>query len=200
MAKLYFKYGVMGSSKSAHALLAKFNYEEKGSSVWLIKPFSSPGDDGFVRSVVGLEAKAEIISRTDDLYENFITGTHRTTDVIIADECQFFTEDQIDALRRIVDEHDIPVLCYGLRTDFLTRLFPGSRRLLELADSIAEIKTVCRCGHKATVNARIDSKGDIVTVGDQVFVGGGDSYDSMCYRCWKDKIKSQQERKNKENA
>ncbi len=196
MAKLYFKYGAMDSSKSAQALMTKFNYEEKGRSVWLIKPFTDNRDgQGLVRSRIGLEAKADVISRTDDLYDSFITGVHRNTDVIIADECQFFSPEQIDELRRIVDEHDIPVLCFGLRTDFQTKLFPGSRRLFEIADSITEIKTICACGKKATVNARLDNKGKIVTKGDQVFIGGNESYEAMCHQCWKSKIKEQAESK-----
>jgi thymidine kinase len=193
MAKLYFKYGAMGSSKSAQALMTKFNYEEKGCSVWLIKPYADnrDGKRDFVCSRIGLEAKADVISRTDDLYESFMNGMHSNTDVIIADECNFFAPEQIDALRRIVDEHDIPVLCFGLRTDFQTKLFPGSRRLLEIADSITEIKTICKCGKKAIVNARLDANGKIITKGDQVFIGGNESYEAMCHQCWKLKIKEQ---------
>ncbi len=194
MAKLYFKYGAMGSSKSAQALMTKFNYEEKGRSVWLIKPYADnrDGNMGIVRSRIGIESKADVISRTDDLYESFITGVNRNTDVIIADECQFLSPEQIDELRRIVDEHDIPVLCFGLRTDFQTKLFPGSRRLFEIADSITEIKTICKCGKKATVNARLGSNGKIITKGDQVYIGGNESYEAMCHQCWKLKIKEQQ--------
>lgn len=194
MAKLYFKYGAMGSSKSAQALMTKFNYEEKGCTVWLIKPYADnrDGKRDYVCSRIGLEAKADVISRTDDLYESFMNGMHRNTDVIIADECNFFSPEQIDALRRIVDEHDIPVLCFGLRTDFQTKLFPGSRRLLEIADSITEIKTICKCGKKAIVNARLDAKGAIITKGDQVYIGGNESYEAMCHKCWKVKIKEQE--------
>jgi thymidine kinase len=105
-------------------------------------------------------------------------------DVIITDECQFFTPEQVDQLRAIVNDYDIPVMCFGLRTDFLTHLFPGSRRLMEIADTIQEIKTICDCGNKATVNARIDAEGHIITQGEQVFLGGNDSYIAMCHRCW----------------
>ncbi len=111
--------------------------------------------------------------------------------MIISDESQFFTETQIEELRDMVDDEDVPVLCFGLRTDFLTRFFPGSQRLMELADSITEIKTVCSCGKKATVNARIDGNGNIITEGSQVFLGGNDSYVAMCHKCWKDKIARQ---------
>lgn len=194
MAKLYFKYGTMGSSKSAQALMTKFNYEEKGRCVWLIKPYTDNRGavTGVVQSRIGISAKAEVISRTDDLYSNFIIGLHKDTDVIIADECQFFAPEQIDQLRRIVDEHDIPVLCFGLRTDFQTKLFPGSRRLLEIADSITEIKTICSCGKKATVNARLDANGKIITKGDQVFIGGNESYEAMCHKCWSLRLKEQE--------
>lgn len=105
-------------------------------------------------------------------------------DVIIVDECQFLTEAQIDQLRAIVDEHNVPVMCFGLRTDFQCHLFAGSRRLMEVADTIQEIKTICDCGAKATVNARIDSEGHIVTQGEQLFLGGNDSYIAMCHKCW----------------
>ncbi len=113
-------------------------------------------------------------------------------DVIIADEAQFFTPEQIDQLRCLVDTEDLPVLCFGLRTDFLTHFFPGARRLMELADSITEVKTVCACGRKATVNARIDRQGRIVTQGSQVLLGGNDSYVAMCHKCWKQKIAEQE--------
>ena len=124
-----------------------------------------------------------------DLYDTFKSlGCYH---VVIADECQFFTEKQIDQLRRIVDELEVPVLCFGLRTDFLTRLFEGSRRLFEVADSISEIKTICSCGKKAIVNARIDGDGKIVTEGGQILIGGNDSYIAMCHSCWKKAIREQ---------
>lgn len=194
MAKLYFKYGAMGSSKSAQALMTKFNYEEKARKVWLIKP-SIDTRDGYdtVYSRIGLSAKAQVISEKDDIYDMFASGECRNSDVVISDESQFFTEEQIDQLRRIVDDFDVPVLCFGLRTDFLTHMFPGSRRLFEVADSITEIKTICACGRKATVNARIDENGHIVTSGSQVLLGGNDSYEAMCYRCWKRRIAQQSE-------
>jgi thymidine kinase len=190
MAKLYFKYGAMGSSKSAQALITKFNYEEKGMSVWLIKPGTDTRDGAdIIRSRIGLSQSAQIIQPDESIieaYEN--AGSY---DVIIADEAQFLTPDQIDELRRLVDEEDIPVLCFGLKTDFLTHFFPGSKRLMELADSLTEIKTICDCGRKATVNARFDENGRIITEGDQVMLGGNDSYTAMCHRCWVNKIKEQ---------
>ena len=191
MAKLYFKYGAMGSSKSAQALITQFNYEELGMSVWLIKP-SIDDRDGkdVIRSRIGLERRARVITPEQDIRGEYRrAGKH---DVIIADEAQFFTPEQIDQLRYLVDTEDLPVLCFGLRTDFLTHFFPGARRLMELADSITEIKTVCACGRKATVNARIDENGRIITQGDQVFLGGNDSYVAMCHKCWKQKIAEQE--------
>ena len=190
MAKLYFKYGAMGSSKSAQALITKFNYEERHMSVWLIKPSVDTRDGAdVIRSRIGLESRAQILTPEQNVTEAYhAAGRH---DVIIADEAQFFTPEQIDQLRDLVDDEDLPVLCFGLRTDFLTHFFPGAQRLMELADSLTEIKTVCACGRKATVNARIDERGRIVTQGDQVFLGGNDSYIAMCHKCWKQRIREQ---------
>ena len=191
MAKLYFKYGAMGSSKTAQALITKFNYEERGMKVWLIKPSIDNRDgESVIQSRMGLRSDARVISKNDDIYEVFKTESP-DSDVIIVDECQFFSKDQIDQLRTITDECDVPVLCFGLRTDFLTRLFPGSHRLFEVADSITEIKTMCECGRKATVNARIDKNGNIVTEGRQIFLGGNDRYIAMCHKCWVDKTKGE---------
>ena len=191
MAKLYFKYGAMGSSKSAQALITKFNYEELGMLVWLIKPSTDTRDGAdIIRSRIGLARHAEIITPEQNIIDAYhAAGKH---DVIIADEAQFFTPEQIDQLRELVDDEDLPVLCFGLRTDFLTHFFPGAQRLMELADSLTEIKTVCACGRKATVNARIDGNGHIVTEGAQVLLGGNDSYVAMCHQCWKKKIREQQ--------
>ena len=185
MAKLYFKYGAMGSSKTAQALITKYNYEENGLKVWLIKPSADTRDGmDILRSRIGLEAKVQMVLPGADIYEVFRAEREGNCDVIIADECQFFTPEQVDQLRAIVNDYDIPVMCFGLRTDFLTHLFPGSCRLMEVADTIQEIKTICDCGNKATVNARIDSQGHIITQGEQVFLGGNDSYIAMCHRCW----------------
>ncbi len=184
MAKLYFKYGAMGSSKTAQALITKYNYEENDLNVWLIKPSADTRDGAMIlRSRIGLEATVEPIAPDTDVLVRFLTTQKGTCNVIIVDECQFLTEEQIDQLRAIVDSHNISVMCFGLRTDFQTRLFPGSRRLMELADEIQEIKTMCDCGAKATVNARI-SDGYIVTEGAQVVLGGNDSYIAMCHRCY----------------
>lgn len=180
----------MGSSKSAQALITKFNYEEKGMDVWLIKPGTDTRDGAnIIQSRIGLRQEAQIIQPNDDIIAEYHrAGDH---DVIIADEAQFLTPEQIDGLRKLVDECDLPVLCFGLRTDFLTHFFPGAKRLMELADSITEIKTICECGRKATVNARFDDEGRIITEGDQVVLGGNDRYTAMCHRCWINKIKEQ---------
>ena len=194
MAKLYFKYGAMGSSKTAQALITKFNYEERGMKVWLIKPATDTRDGcDMLTSRIGLSSKCDPINKNDSIKELFKVKL-LDTDVIISDESQFFTKKQIDELRSIVDEDGVPVICFGLRTDFLTRLFPGSKRLLELADSISEIKTICECGSKATVSARIDDAGNVITSGEQVFLGGNDTYIAMCHKCWTERIKKQNER------
>lgn len=191
MAKLYFKYGAMGSSKSAQALIAKFNYEERGMKVWLIKPaIDSRFGEDTVKSRIGISSPAHSIAKGDDLLA--MLEEAGKVDVIISDESQFFEPEQIDQLRYIVDILDIPVMCFGLRTDFLTHLFPGSRRLFELADSITEIKTICQCGAKATVNARIDENGNTVTSGKQVLLGANDCYIAMCHKCWQKSIKKQE--------
>ena len=185
MAKLYFKYGAMGSSKTAQALITKYNYEENDLNVWLIKPSADTRDGATIlRSRIGLEAQVQVITPDTDVYKLFQDSKKDCCDVIIVDECQFMTAPQIDQLRAIVNDYNVPVLCFGLRTDFQTKLFPGSLRLMELADCIEEIKTMCDCGAKATVNARIDGNGHIVTEGAQVVLGGNDSYIAMCHRCY----------------
>ncbi len=185
MAKLYFKYGAMGSSKTAQALITKYNYEENDMSVWLIKPSADTRDGAdILRSRIGLEAQVEVLSPEADIYARFAQTQGSKCDAVIVDECQFLQPAQIDQLRAIVDDYDIPVMCFGLRTDFQTKLFPGSLRLMELADAIQEIKTICDCAAKATVNARIDADGYIVTQGAQVQLGGNDSYIAMCHRCY----------------
>ena len=192
MAKLYFKYGAMGSSKTAQALITKFNYEERGMRVWLIKPATDVRDGAqTLSSRIGLSANCRAIDKGEVIGEVLDTET-KGINVIIADESQFFTEKQIDELRAIVNERDIPVLCFGLRTDFLTHLFPGSKRLLEIADELSEIKTMCECGKKATVTARIDNAGKIVTAGRQVVLGGNDRYVAMCHKCFVTKVKNQE--------
>lgn len=184
MAKLYFKFGAMGCSKTAQALITKFNYEERGMKVLLVKP-STDNRDGAttVRSRIGLHAEAIAVPEDQDLYDLY-KDENSDCNVIIVDECQFLHPDQVDQLSRVVMDFDVPVLCFGLSTDFLTHLFPGSRRLFEIADSIKEIKSVCKCGDKATVNARLDDNGNVVFSGDQLCIGGNERYVAMCKKCW----------------
>jgi thymidine kinase len=194
MAKLYFKFGAMGSSKTAQALMTKFNYEEKDKHVLLVKPSTDNRDDvtdetgrvhTIVRSRIGLFQEAVAITAGDSMRALFENENRRTPlDVIIVDEAQFLTVSQVNELKDLADFSDIPVLCFGLRTDFQTKMFPGSKRLLEIADSITEIKSICRCGRKATVNARFDGSGEIITEGSQVLIGGNDRYVGMCYKCY----------------
>lgn len=194
MAKLYFKFGAMGSSKTAQALITKFNYEERGMKVMLLKPMVDNRDGVTItRSRIGLYAEAITISQTEDLYALY-KSKYTSCNVIIVDECQFLTPEQVDELGQIVIDYDIPVMCFGLATDFTTHMFPGSKRLFEIAESISEIKSVCNCGSKATVNARIDEHGNVVFRGEQVCIGGNDRYVPMCRKCWLKK-KAEQEAK-----
>lgn len=196
MAKLYFKFGAMGCSKSAQALITKFNYEERNMKVMFIKPAIDTRDGcDIVRSRVGLEAKAIAVPSDCNIFDLY-TNEHRDCRVVICDECQFLAPEQVDQLSDIVMEYDIPVLCFGLSTDFLTHLFPGSKRLFEIAESITEIKSVCKCGAKATVNARIDENGNILYSGDQICLGGNDRYVAMCRKCWMQKKREQQVKNN----
>lgn len=180
MPKLYFKYGAMGSSKTAQALMVKFNYEEKGYRVGLMKPSVDDRDGNtVVKSRIGLQDKGILIERGLNLYDWFLSNRY---DVLIIDEAQFLSGAQIDQLKDIAIDF-VPVICFGLKTDFQTHLFEGSRRLFEIADSLMEIKSVCTCGRKAEVNARIQN-GKIVREGEQIFIGGNESYIGLCYDCW----------------
>lgn len=193
MAKLYFKYGAMGCSKTAQALITKFNYEERNMKVLLLKP-SVDTRDGYatVKSRIGLAKPCLSISSEQNVYDIY-KNEYTDCQVVIVDECQFLTPKQVDELDNIVIDFNVPVLCFGLATDFLTHLFPGSKRLFEIAESISEIKSVCKCGSKATVNARIDENGRIVTEGDQICIGGNDRYVAMCRRCYLKRIKEQKD-------
>ena len=164
--------------------MVKFNYEEKGYKVALMKP-STDNRDGIdiIKSRIGLQDKATVISKNDNILKWYIEKSN-SPDVIIIDEAQFLTEKQVNQLKDIAIKY-IPVLCFGLKTDFQTHFFEGSKRLFEIADSIQEIKSICKCGRKAEVNARI-SNGKIIKTGEQVQIGGNESYVGMCYKCWKD--------------
>lgn len=191
MAKLYFKFGAMGCSKTAQALITKFNYEERNMKTVLLKPAIDDRDGAdIVKSRIGLYERAVAVKEDENLYELYNTR-FPDCDAVIVDECQFLTPEQVDQLSLITMEKDVPVLCFGLSTDFTTHLFPGSKRLFEIAESITEIKSVCTCGAKATVNARLDDKGEVVTSGSQVCIGGNGRYVAMCRKCWLKRINSQ---------
>lgn len=194
MAKLYFKFGAMGCSKTAQALITKFNYEERGMKVLLLKPaVDNRYGETITKSRIGLQAQALAVRDVEDLYALY-KRTYSACNVVIVDECQFLTPEQVDELGQIVIDFNVPVLCFGLATDFTTHMFPGSKRLFEIAESISEIKSVCKCGAKATVNARMDDHGNIVFKGEQVCLGGNDRYVAMCRKCWLKK-KAEQEAK-----
>lgn len=182
MAKLYFRYGAMGSSKTANALMARYNYMEKGQKVILLKPKVENRDgENLIRSRIGLSAECNLV---EDFLEQVENQTEtvikwKNASVIIVDEAQFLSKSQIDKLASIVDDHHISVICYGLRTDFTSNLFEGSKRLMELSDVIEEIPTICWCGKKAQFNARINN-GKIVKSGEQIVMGGNESYVSLC--------------------
>ena len=181
MAKLYFRYGAMGSSKTANALMVQYNYLERGQNALLFKPRMDTRDgDKSVVSRSGLRASCEYIEDIDsfDLTD---------CDCIIVDEAQFLTRDQVYHLAEIVDNMDIPVICYGLRADFLGNLFEGSQTLMAIADTIEEIKTVCWCGRKATFNARIVN-GKVAKAGAQIQLGGNESYVALCRKHWADGV------------
>ena len=181
MPKLYFKYGAMGSSKTAQALMVKFNYEEKGYRVALMKPSVDQRDGKIiVKSRIGLQDTGILIDDKLNLYDWYLKNRY---DVLIIDEAQFLSGAQIEQLKDIAIQF-VPVLCFGLKTDFQTHMFAGSKRLFEIADSLTEIKSVCTCGRKAEVNARIHN-GEIVREGEQVVLGGNESYIGLCYKCWK---------------
>ena len=176
MAKLYFYYGAMGSSKSANALMAEYNYRERGQKVLLAKTNLDTRDGVHtIRSRIGLERECVLLSDICAMPDEEI----QKYDAVIVDEIQFARKEQIDFLARIVDELNVPVMCYGLRTDFQLNLFEGSARLLAIADEIKEIKTVCWCGKKAICNARYNRNG-IVRTGEQIMLGANDEYIALC--------------------
>lgn len=191
VGKLYFKYGTMGSAKTAMLLTQAYNFEERGMHYLCMKPIIDDREnDNVIRSRIGIERKCEWIYPESDLYEILTVMFDQTLvvkDWILIDEAQFLSSQQIDQLARIVDDYGVNVVCYGLRTDFQSHMFEGSRRLFELADTIEEIKSTCSCGRKTIINARIDSQGNIVTDGNQVEIGGDDKYVALCRRCWRNR-------------
>lgn len=188
MSKLYFRYGAMGSSKTANALMVHYNFAEKGQTAILLKP-SIENRDGetTIKSRIGIAAECQYVENFLKVVKNEWKIIHPLSDkasAIIVDEAQFLTSEQVDELSDIVDFMDIPVLCYGLRSDFQGHLFEGSKRLMEVADVIEEIPTVCWCGKRAGFNARI-SDGHIVRDGEQVMMGANESYVSLCRKHFK---------------
>lgn len=176
MAKLYFYYGAMGSSKTANALMTEYNYAERGQKALLAKTNVDTRDGVYtIKSRIGLEKQCVLLSEICTMDEEVLKGY----DAIIVDEIQFATVEQIDFLAHIVDDLNVPVICYGLRSDFQLNLFEGSKRLLAIADEIKEVKTVCWCGRKATCNARYNKYG-IVREGSQVMLGANDEYIALC--------------------
>lgn len=198
VGKLYFRYGTMGSAKTALLLTQAYNFEERGMQYLCMKPvIDNREKDSVIRSRIGIERRCEWIYREMDIYEHLKHLFDETLEVkswILIDEAQFLSQAQVDQLARIVDDYGVNVVCYGLRTDFQSHLFEGSRRLFELADSIDEIKSTCSCGRKTIINARIDSKGNVLNDGDQVEIGGDDKYVAMCRRCWRNRRLQSSER------
>ncbi len=191
IGKLYFRYGTMGSAKTAMLLTTAYNFEERGMGYWCMKPVVDTREKkNVIRSRIGIERECKWIYPETDLYEMVKDEFEQTLNIpdwILVDEAQFLTSVQVDQLARVVDDYGCNIICYGLRTDFKTHMFEGSRRLFEIADSIEEVKSTCNCGRKTIVNARIDSKGEIITEGEQVEIGGNDRYIAVCRRCWRNK-------------
>lgn len=192
MAKLYFYYSAMNAGKSTHLLQAAYNYEERGQRVFLLTPSL---DDrygvGQVTSRIGLQREAMIFQKEDDLNQLIRNAANEKAsrfDCILVDEAQFLTEEQVCQLAELVDRLNIPVMCYGLRTDAFGKLFEGSAALLALSDELNELKTICFCGRKATMVVRYDGNGDPITGGDQIAIGGNDTYVSMCRHHWREAI------------
>ncbi|MCV0424508.1 MAG: thymidine kinase [Roseibium sp.] len=189
MAKLYFNYSSMNAGKSTVLLQAAYNYEERGmNTLLLIAAFDNRAGKGRIASRIGLAADADVFSAKDDVFSH-VASSHenKRLDAVLVDEAQFLTEEQVWQLAKVSDELRIPVMCFGLRTDFQGKLFPGSASLLALADNLKEIKTICWCGRKATMVARLDSDGQILEEGDQVVIGGNETYVSLCRNHWSQK-------------
>ena len=189
--KQYFRYGTMGSAKTAMLLTTAYNFEERHMSYICMKPVIDTRDNkNVIRSRIGIERECQWIYTESDIYDMACTLFKERGEIIqwfLVDEAQFLSEHQIDQLSRIVDEFGCNVICYGLRTDFQSHLFEGSRRLFEIADTIDEIKSTCNCGNKTIINARIDANGDFVEEGAQVEIGGNDRYVAVCRKCWRNK-------------
>lgn len=177
MAKLYFRYGAMGSSKTANALMVEYNYMERGKKALLVKPrLDSRDGDYTIRSRMGLKKEGIMLETLVEMKDHEI----QAYDCIIVDEAQFASKRQVEFLVHIVDDLEVPVICYGLRTDFRREFFEGSLWLMAWADKIEEIKTVCWCGRAAICNARIGEDGQMIQLGEQILMGGNDKYTALC--------------------
>ena len=189
--KLYFRYGTMGSAKTAMLLTTAYNFEERNMSYRCFKPVIDTREGkSVIRSRIGIERHCEWVYPESDLYamaKQMFRQEDKIIDWFLIDEAQFLSAAQVDQLSRVVDDFGTNVICYGLRTDFQSRLFEGARRLFEIADTIDEIKSTCNCGRKTIVNARIDSDGNFVSEGAQVEIGGNDRYVAVCRKCWRNK-------------
>lgn len=189
--KLYFRYGTMGSAKTAMLLTTAYNFEEREMSYLCMKPIVDTRESkSVIRSRIGIERHCEWIYADTDLYafaKSKFKHDGRITDWFLIDEAQFLTTAQVDQLSRIVDDFGTNVVCYGLRTDFQSHLFEGSKRLFEIADTIDEVKSTCNCGRKTIINARIDGEGNFVSEGAQVEIGGNERYVAVCRKCWRNK-------------
>ena len=192
MADLVFYYGAMGCSKTANALMTRFQYMDKGLKVWLIKPAVDNRDGAdIIGSRVGISAKADAVIDSNDDIIDLLPIDEVPINLIICDEAQFLTEEQVEQLKYIAESYEIPVYCYGLRTDFRTRLFPGSKRLFELASKTVELESICECGNPAIINARFNKDGKIMSRGAQIDIGGDEKYKALCYACWKKLVEEQ---------
>jgi thymidine kinase len=190
MAKLYFYYSAMNAGKSTVLLQSSHNYHERGMKTLLLTPVINQRDgEGKITSRIGLTKDAKSFKQEDDLYL-LVNGTHEQAPIacVLIDEAQFLNRPQVEQLAKVADKIGIPVLCYGLRTDFQGNLFPGSAALLGWADNLIELKTICQCGRKATMNLRTDAEGNPIKEGEQVEIGGNESYVAMCRKCFVEAI------------
>lgn len=188
MSKLYFRYGAMNCGKTTNLLQVAHNYEERGMNVVLLKPAIDTKANSRVSSRIGVEREVDHLIMPDEKLKGYLMLIKDKVSCVIVDEAQFLSEEQVDELFVFSKMTDIPVICYGLRADFRSELFPGSKKLFELADSIEELYTICRCGKKARFNARIVN-GEFTLMGDQVAIDGDVQYESLCGKCYLRKVR-----------
>lgn len=188
MSKLYFRYGAMNCGKTTNLLQVAHNYEERGMRVLLLKPSIDTKASTKVSSRIGVEREVDHLVLPDEDLKGYLSLINGNAECIIVDEAQFLSEKQVNELFIFSKLANIPVICYGLRSDFRSELFPGSKRLFELADNIEELYTICRCGKKARFNARIVN-GEFTLEGNQVAIDGEVNYESLCGKCYLKKVK-----------